>query len=153
MRLNDQSSDWASVTGRLLAALREYEAPAIGFVNEQKLYVDGRIASNRVALLAAWLSAGHELGNHTFAHRSAHATSLDEYLEGIERGETVTRPLSRRAGRPVPTASRWANVFPADGGRNATEDRDMLSVRGEGVAQSLPPLVDSGPRVRLRSAT
>jgi thymidylate synthase ThyX len=43
--------------------------------------------------------------------------------------------------------------FPVDGGRNTTVGRDMFPGRGGGVAASLLPLVDSGPRVRLRSAT
>ncbi len=43
------SSDWASVTTRLLAALRHHNAPAVGFVNETKLYVDGVLDSSRVA--------------------------------------------------------------------------------------------------------
>jgi peptidoglycan/xylan/chitin deacetylase (PgdA/CDA1 family) len=95
------TSDWASVTDRLLTALRRNGAPAVGFVNESKLYRNGTLDSTRVALLQAWLAAGHELGNHTFAHRSAHSTPLDEYLDGIVRGEVVTRPLDDRAGRPL----------------------------------------------------
>jgi len=94
------STNWESVTNRLLAALREHGAPAIGFVNERKLYVDGARDSSRVALLEAWLRAGQELGNHTFTHRSAHTTPLDAYLDGITKGEAITRELSQRAGRP-----------------------------------------------------
>jgi peptidoglycan/xylan/chitin deacetylase (PgdA/CDA1 family) len=94
------SSNWGSVTERLLDALREYQVPAVGFVNESKLYTSGSLDSTRVALLAAWLRAGHELGNHTFAHRGAHATPLAAYLDGISRGEVVSRELARRAGRP-----------------------------------------------------
>jgi peptidoglycan/xylan/chitin deacetylase (PgdA/CDA1 family) len=93
--------DWANVTDRLLAALRRQRATAVGFVNESKLYRNGTLDSTRVALLRSWLAAGHELGNHTFAHRSAHTTPLDEYLAGIARGEVVTRPLDERAGRPL----------------------------------------------------
>lgn len=94
------SSNWASVTDRLLATLRRHAVPAVGFVNETKLYVNGTLDSSRVALLEAWLAAGHELGNHTFAHRSAHTTPLTEYVDGIARGEVVTRALATRAGRP-----------------------------------------------------
>ena len=94
-------SDWTTVTDRLLATLRRNGAPAVGFVNEGKLYTDRGLDSTRVALLAAWLAAGHELGNHTFAHRSANTTPLAEYLDGIARGEVVTRPLDERAGRPL----------------------------------------------------
>ena len=92
--------DWAAVTERLLATLREYRVSAVGFVNERKLYTAGALDSSRVALLSAWLRAGQELGNHTYAHRSAHTTPLPEYLEGIAQGETVTRALARRAGVP-----------------------------------------------------
>jgi len=94
------ASDWASVTERLLGTLQQHHVPAVGFVNERKLYVNGALDSSRVALLARWLAAGQELGNHTFSHRSAHATPLAEYLEDITRGEQVTRVLARRAGRP-----------------------------------------------------
>jgi peptidoglycan/xylan/chitin deacetylase (PgdA/CDA1 family) len=94
------ADDWARVTERLLRTLDTYQVPAVGFVNERKLYVDGALDSARVALVSAWLRAGHELGNHTFAHRSANATPLNEFLDGVTRGETVTRTLSRRAGRP-----------------------------------------------------
>jgi peptidoglycan/xylan/chitin deacetylase (PgdA/CDA1 family) len=95
------SDDWAGLTARLLAALKRHEARAVGFVNETKLYRNGTLDSTRVALLEAWLAAGHELGNHTFAHRSAHATPLPEYIGGIERGELVTRALATHAGRPL----------------------------------------------------
>ncbi|HKA60207.1 MAG TPA: polysaccharide deacetylase family protein, partial [Gemmatimonadales bacterium] len=44
------SSNWDTVTHRLLAALRQHDVPAIGFVNERKLYVDGAVDSGRVAL-------------------------------------------------------------------------------------------------------
>jgi peptidoglycan/xylan/chitin deacetylase (PgdA/CDA1 family) len=94
------ASDWAGVTERLLGTLQQHHVPAVGFVNERKLYVNGTLDSSRVALLAQWLATGQELGNHTFAHRSAHTTPLAEYLEDIARGEQVTRVLARRAGRP-----------------------------------------------------
>jgi peptidoglycan/xylan/chitin deacetylase (PgdA/CDA1 family) len=94
------ASDWVGVTNRLLEALRRHSALAVGFVNETKLYHNGVLDSTRVALLGAWLAAGHELGNHTFAHRSAHTAPVDEYLDGIAGGEVVTRALATRAGRP-----------------------------------------------------
>ena len=92
---------WGSITTQLLDALARYEVPAVGFVNENKLHPNGRLDSARVRLLAAWLAAGHELGNHTYSHRSAHATPLPQYLDEIERGDIVTRALTQRAGRPL----------------------------------------------------
>jgi peptidoglycan/xylan/chitin deacetylase (PgdA/CDA1 family) len=49
------TSDWWSVTERLLGALREHHVPAVGFVNEAKLYRNGMLDSSRVALLSTWL--------------------------------------------------------------------------------------------------
>jgi peptidoglycan/xylan/chitin deacetylase (PgdA/CDA1 family) len=94
------TSAWGSVTARLLTTLRRHQVQSVAFVNERKLYVNDALDSDRVALLQAWLDAGQELGNHTFAHRSAHVTPLAEYLDGITRGEQVTRALAQRAGRP-----------------------------------------------------
>src|SRR2546421_426894 len=94
------SSDWASVTDRLLTTLKQHDVPAIGFVNESKLYDNGRLDSTRIALLQDWLNAGEELGNHTFGHTAPDNTPLAEYLDGIQRGEVVTRALAQRAGRP-----------------------------------------------------
>jgi peptidoglycan/xylan/chitin deacetylase (PgdA/CDA1 family) len=94
------TADWPAVTEQILKTLDAYHAPAVGFVNERKLYVNDTLDAARVALLAAWLRAGQELGNHTFAHRGAHDTPLAEYLDGITQGEVVTRALARRAGRP-----------------------------------------------------
>lgn len=57
----------AEITDRLLAALAAHDAPAIGFVNESKLEVDGAVDPLRAELLERWLAAGHELGNHGYA--------------------------------------------------------------------------------------
>ena len=94
-------NDWAPINARILAALRKHHVSAVGFVTESRLYVNGAVDATRVTMLESWLRGGHELGNHTFAHRSANVTPLNEYLTGITRGEAVTRPLARRAGRPV----------------------------------------------------
>jgi hypothetical protein len=56
------------ITNELTAALRRDSVPAIGFVNERQLHVDGKTDAARVALLQRWLDAGLELGNHTFSH-------------------------------------------------------------------------------------
>lgn len=93
-------SRWAAVTRSLLDVLTARRVPAVGFVNEGKLYLDRELDSARVGLLRAWLAAGQELGNHTFAHRSAHHTPLTEYADQILRGERVTRRLAAEAGRP-----------------------------------------------------
>src|SRR5262245_22133526 len=58
-----------AMNDRLLAALARHKVPAVGFVNESKLYRVGEM-DGRVALMAAWLDRGLELGNHAYAHPS-----------------------------------------------------------------------------------
>ena len=77
---------------RVLAALQAAHAPAVGFVNEGMLQVDGE-RDARVALLRRWLDAGMTLGNHTFRHRSLSRIPLAEYEDDVIRGEVVTRAL------------------------------------------------------------
>jgi len=89
------------VTRRLLAAVRKHNIPAIGFVNEGKLFVDGaRVADERrIALLKMWLDAGLDLGNHTYSHRDLNTTPLEEFQADVLRGEQVTRALVQSRGR------------------------------------------------------
>jgi len=86
------SAEILEMTSKLLTTLREQKVPAVGFVNEQKLYktaeVDGRIKA-----LNLWLDNGFDLGNHTFAHTSLNRVPLQAWEEEVVRGETVTRLL------------------------------------------------------------
>jgi peptidoglycan/xylan/chitin deacetylase (PgdA/CDA1 family) len=89
------------LTSDLLASLRRHNVPAIGFVNEGKLFVDGALDASRVALLQQWIDAGLELGNHTYSHVDLHSVSAEVYTADIERGEAVTRDLLRKAGTQI----------------------------------------------------
>ena len=95
-RLRDQEA----VTERLLGVLRDHEVPAVGFVNESKLEVDGRVDPRRVRLLERWLEAGQELGNHGHSHLDLHLVAPDAWMEDVLKGERVTRPLTARHGAP-----------------------------------------------------
>jgi peptidoglycan/xylan/chitin deacetylase (PgdA/CDA1 family) len=88
----------ARILPDLIATLSAGHLPAIGFVNEIKLEVDGEIEQGRVSLLEQWLDAGLELGNHSYSHPDLHRTELDEYLADILDGERVTRPLVEGRG-------------------------------------------------------
>lgn len=81
------------ITRRLLGHIKKAKVPAIGFVNENKLYRDGKRNAEQVALLKMWLDAGLELGNHSFSHRSADAVTVEEYTNDIVRGEEITKEL------------------------------------------------------------
>lgn len=85
------------ITSKLLAAFRRHGVPAVGFVNESRLYVRGEMDA-RTELLRAWLDAGLELGHHTFSHLNLQRAPLEEYKEDVIRGETVTRMLLAERG-------------------------------------------------------
>jgi peptidoglycan/xylan/chitin deacetylase (PgdA/CDA1 family) len=98
--VSPQSPEWAEqVTRDLLSSLRRHAVPAIGFVNENKLYRDGALDDRRVALLQRWIDGGLELGNHGFAHLDLHAVPPEQFIADIERGEPVTSGLLKKAGR------------------------------------------------------
>ncbi|MEM8931994.1 MAG: polysaccharide deacetylase family protein [Acidobacteriota bacterium] len=78
----------------LVDVLVEASIPAIGFVNERKLEVDGKVDPRRVDLLTMWLDAGLELGNHTYSHPSLHDTPRADYERDILKGERVTKALA-----------------------------------------------------------
>ena len=127
------------VTGRLVAAFVRHRVPAIGFVNEEKLAPSGEIDPRRVALLAQWLAAGLELGNHGHSHLDLHRVTLAEYQEDIVRGERITRPLADSAGRPL----RWFRHPFLHTGRDLETRRALekfLASRGYAVA---PVTVDN----------
>lgn len=84
------------LTRKLLGAVRKHRVPAVGFVNEGKLLVEGRgfgDVDGRTGLLRMWLDAGLELGNHTYSHRDLNTTPLDRFQADVLRGERVTRGL------------------------------------------------------------
>ena len=81
------------VINKLVSTFDEFEIPAIGFVNESKLYSGGKIQDERVALLRTWLNAGYELGNHTYAHKDYHKVSFAEFSEDVLKGEMVCKEL------------------------------------------------------------
>jgi peptidoglycan/xylan/chitin deacetylase (PgdA/CDA1 family) len=89
----------ARLTTALLTALKRHRIPAIGFVNEGKLHVDGAVDPRRVALLQQWIDAGFELGNHTYSHVDLHQVPASTFVDAIARGDAVTRELLGKAGR------------------------------------------------------
>ncbi len=89
------------ITKKLLGHIKKAKVPAIGFVNENKLYAGDKRDEAEVDLLRMWLAAGLELGNHTFSHRSADAIDVKAYQEDISRGEIITKELLKAKGREI----------------------------------------------------
>jgi peptidoglycan/xylan/chitin deacetylase (PgdA/CDA1 family) len=127
------------MTSRLLESVKRNGVPAVGFVNERKLFVRGEMDA-RTDLLRAWLDAGLELGNHTFSHINLQKAPLEDYKDDVVRGETVTRMLLTERGlklRYFRHPFLWTGTTP-EYKRGLSE---FLAARGYTVA---PVTVDNG---------
>ena len=90
-----------AVTQKLLTTLQKDSVPAIGFVNEGKLWNKGKLQPRRVQLLKNWLEAGMELGNHAHSHKDYHRVSFEEFSEDIIKGELTTGKLLAEQGKSL----------------------------------------------------
>lgn len=91
--LNREISYQTGITEKLLQSLSAHKVPAVGFVNENKLYENGKTVPARITLLRMWLDAGMTLGNHSYSHPDFHTTDFDQFRNDIEKGEQVIREL------------------------------------------------------------
>jgi peptidoglycan/xylan/chitin deacetylase (PgdA/CDA1 family) len=89
------------ITKKLLVHIAKAKVPAIGFVNENKLYDGDRRDEAQIDLLWMWLDAGLELGNHTYSHRSLNTIPLGDYQADVLKGEAITRELLARKKKPL----------------------------------------------------
>jgi len=124
----------------LMAQLRQAGVPVVGFVNENKLEVDGQVQPARVQMLRDWLDAGYGLGNHTYSHMDLNARGVAAFQQDFLRGEQVLRPLlAERGQRP-----QWMRHPYLRAGRTA-EDRAAMDgfFRDHGYRVA-PVTVDNG---------
>jgi len=89
----EDGNQWIEQTQKLLNTIKKFNIPAIGFVNEYKLYVNDVLDSSRLNPLQLWVDADLELGNHTFSHPDYHNTENEEFFADIIKGEKITKEL------------------------------------------------------------
>src|SRR5438128_8408898 len=121
------------MTARIVATLKQQQIPAVGFVNESKLYLRTGEVDARIAALNQWLDAGLELGNHAFSHPSFNKVGLKEFEESVIRGETVTKILLAQHGKKM----RYFRHPYLDVGRDLQSRLDLeafLAARGYRIA-------------------
>lgn len=129
--VSDDPAALQAMTARLLAELKEYQIPAIGFVNEDKLN-RGEFAQ-RVDILKMWVNAGFPLGNHSYSHADIDAMPLAAYELNFLRGEMITEPLLRAKGmRERYFRYPYLDVGATPGAERAF--KDFLARRGYAVA-------------------
>ena len=83
---------------RILQALARHDAPATGFVTEEKLRKLGDVG---VEILKAWNRGSFELANHGFSHGDSNGMTLAEIEKEIILGERHSRALAHKAGRSL----------------------------------------------------
>ena len=124
----------------LMAQLKQAGVPVTGFVNEDKLEVDGVVQPERVAMLRDWLDLGADLGNHTYGHVDAHVVGIPAFEDAIVKGERVLRPMMAERG----AAPRWFRHPYLRAGQTDADKQaivDFLAAHGYRVA---PVTVDNG---------
>jgi peptidoglycan/xylan/chitin deacetylase (PgdA/CDA1 family) len=89
------------ITKKLLGHIKKAKVPAIGFVNENKLYNGDARDEKQIDLLRMWVNDGLELGNHTFSHRSLNVIPLNEYQADLLKGEAITRELLAKKKKKI----------------------------------------------------
>jgi len=90
-----------AVLNNLIRSLIEHEIPAIGFVNEHKLYSGRRIHPFQVRQLTKWVDNGQELGNHTYSHPDYNKVPFDDFTEDILKGEKITKEILSKRGKSI----------------------------------------------------
>ena len=95
------AQELTDMTTKIIATYKQQQIPAVGFVNENKLYMKAGEVDARIATLNQWLDAGLELGNHAFSHPSFNKIGLKEFEESVIRGEVVTKTLLAQHGKKM----------------------------------------------------
>lgn len=86
---------------KLVVSLVRNKIPAIGFVNEIKLYDNDVINRFQLELLNSWVDNGLDLGNHTYSHPDYNSVSFEDFTRDLIKGETITRNILNSKGRSV----------------------------------------------------
>jgi peptidoglycan/xylan/chitin deacetylase (PgdA/CDA1 family) len=88
------------IMDNLIVTLKKNKVPAIGFVNENKLYnYVNKPMSFQIHLLDKWLGNGLMLGNHTFSHPDYNTESFRSYAQDILKGELISKELLKKYGQ------------------------------------------------------
>ncbi len=86
------------INRRILNTLLKYKVPAIGFVNEDKIYSNKEL-DKKIALLKLWTDNGFDLGNHTYSHRHLSNLTTHQFQSEVIKGEIESKKLMNDAGR------------------------------------------------------
>lgn len=94
-------NEYQDIFNKIIDGIKGQNVPVTGFVNESKLNTNGEPDKSKVKLLENWLDEGLDLGNHTYAHKSANKVPLAEYEEDIVKGEKTLKELLSTRGKEL----------------------------------------------------
>lgn len=123
----------------LVQGLAEWRVPAVGFVNEQRLYGRTGLLQFQVSLVEQWLDGGLELGNHTCSHPDFNTFSCEAFFADVVRGETVTKRLLQHRGKSL---RYFRHPFLHTGPTKAKADSLSMFLAGRGYTIA-PVTVDT----------
>jgi peptidoglycan/xylan/chitin deacetylase (PgdA/CDA1 family) len=87
---------------KLISSLKDYDIPAIGFVNGKKLVDNhGILIPFQGRILNSWLDHGFELGNHTFSHPDYNKQYLADFESEIIKNELVLKGILEEKGKSL----------------------------------------------------
>ena len=115
------------IAKQIIAALKDANAPAYGFMNGLRL-VDEPLSA---PVLQLWRDAGFPIGNHTYSHMNLNRVPLADWEDDVVRNEGVLAPLMSGGDW------RWLRFpFLAEGDTLAKHDavRAFLAGRGYRIA-------------------
>jgi peptidoglycan/xylan/chitin deacetylase (PgdA/CDA1 family) len=85
------------ISAGLMESLQAERVPATIFINERQLNVQGQ-RDGRAVVVAQWLDAGYDIGNHTYSHLSLNEVPLWQFEDNVIKGEVIMRPLIEERG-------------------------------------------------------
>ncbi len=91
----------SKIVQQLIVTLTHQHIPAIGFVNEGKLYEGQQLIDDRVNLLTSWVENGFDLGNHTYSHLDFNHTNNKVYFDDILKGQSITKAILEKHGKTL----------------------------------------------------
>jgi len=118
---------------KLVTSLTVNKIPAIGFVNEKKLYDNDSLNRFQLSLIREWIENGLELGNHTFSHPDYNTMSFKDYSSDVIKGEIQTRKLLEANGKKL-IYFRHPFLHVGDNKEKADSLENFLTERGYTVA-------------------
>lgn len=130
-------ANFQRISAGLIGSLQSEKVPATIFVNERQLNVQGQ-RDGRAAVLAQWLDAGFDLGNHTYSHPSLNKVPLSQFEDNVIKGEVIMRPLIEERGRKLV----WFRYPFLDSGMNVEVHQAVLDFLRERHYRVAPVTVD-----------